>query len=167
MEMIKLKYLKFLIKNKTYEHYHSNRSLLEHFIGTHNLLSNWGNPDIINIAGLFHSIYGVKSKYSHLKRFDLRKEVTSQIGISAESLVYLFCSLERGSYLKPKVEDLNNWEHRALVEIEVANIIEQEPYITKYFNDTMRYMESIEEVSFLLTPKGYKSYKKFMKRNKI
>jgi len=168
-KMIEKKHLKFLINHKTRDHYHSNRCLLDHFIGTYNLLSLWGNCETINVAGLFHSIYGVKSKYSKPERFNLREEVQSVIGIPSERLVYLFCSLERGRYLTPEFNGIDVWEHKALIEIEAANIVEQAPYITKYFNDTIIYIEKIKNVMYLLSPKGRDNYQKFlnMQNNRV
>ena len=152
--MIRTEHLRFLLGRKTRDQYHSNRSLLDHLIGTHNLLCKWENPDEVNVAGLFHSIYGIKTRNSRPDRFNLRGQLQGLIGDASEHLVYLFCSLDRGSYLQPDAAQLEAWEHKALVEIEAANIIEQWPYIERYFSDTLSYIVKLHDVRHLLSPGG-------------
>ena len=38
---------------------HSRRTLLDHLLGTHDLLVEWENEPDVCVAGLFHSIYGI------------------------------------------------------------------------------------------------------------
>ena len=152
--MLKPTYLTLLKEFKTEDHYHSNRCLFDHLLGTYHLLKQWDNPETTCVAGLFHSIYGIKTRHSKPHRFAQRKLVQSVIGISAERLVYLFCTLERGHYLS-KAD-----ECKALIEIEVANIVEQAPFIEHFWKDTDKLIMQLKQVPHLMSPKASQAYQK-------
>lgn len=157
--MIKAEYLELLHDHKTEDYYHSNRSLLDHLVGTYEVLVQWDNPDTVCVAGLFHSIYGVETQHSKPDRFDKRDSVISVIGEASERLVYLFCSLERCSYINKAAEQP---EYQALLDIEVANILEQAEHIDHYYKDTLGYIDKIKQVMDLLTPKGCQAFQSFL-----
>jgi hypothetical protein len=118
---------------------HSSRTLLHHLKGTHNLLEAWGNPQPVCLAGLFHSVYGT----AYFRRPSIagaqRERVRATIGDGAEMLAYLFCTAERDDFFDPASADTPTLRLRsdgrriaispttlaALVEIEVANLIDQ------------------------------------------
>ena len=52
---------------------HSNRTLLEHLIGTTQLLKNLGRSEIEQKAGLFHSIYGTEY-YRDSEKLKIKRE---------------------------------------------------------------------------------------------
>lgn len=129
-------YTELLIALRTPDHYHSERSLYDHLLGTWTLLDRWDHPDTLCSAGLFHSIYGVQNRYVRADRFGRRDAIRAVIGEPAERLVYLFCSLPRGSYLGERPGSINADEQRALIEIEVANLLEQTPRVPHFCAET-------------------------------
>lgn len=157
--MIKPEHLELLHEHMTCNHYHSNRCLQDHLIGTYKLLAQWDNPEAVCVAGLFHCIYRVETKQSKPDRFGQRDSIKSIIGEPAEQLVYLFCSLERGSYIS---RPLKIPEHQALIEIEVANVIEAAPHIDHFFKETLGYINKLKQVMDLMTPKGRHAFQHFL-----
>jgi len=121
---------------------HSRRTLLEHLQGTHDLLVEWGNEPNICVAGLFHSIYGTYAFDKRSADMSMRDEIRDVIGAQAECLVYLFCVTDRRCFYEQLGEshfslrdivhdcdlDLDRNTLAALIEIEVANILDQIPY---------------------------------------
>ena len=139
--MVEERYRAFLIEHlRVQDVRHSGRSFFAHLKGTHDLLRDWGDPEFVCVAGLFHSIYGTWH-FRH-KAFPIgqRSVLRNLIGSEAEYLAYVFCVTERPKvflentgrsdisihdhytnapiHLRP--EDLSN-----LLEIEAANLIEQ------------------------------------------
>ncbi len=77
---------------------HSNRTLLDHLIGTREQLLGWGaRPSLCN-AGLFHSVYGTEHFRSRTIPLSMRKNVQDLIGNEAEHLVWLFCFMRRKTF---------------------------------------------------------------------
>jgi hypothetical protein len=108
---------------------HSGATLLTHLVGTHELLRQWGCPDHVCLAGLFHSIYGTnvfehklmdRDRYSRERLWDL-------IGSHAEELVYLFATSDRPrAWFDGSLDDsVGTPTLRKLREIEAANLLEQ------------------------------------------
>ena len=104
---------------------HCKKTLLEHLIGTSDILNHFGRSVVEQKAGLFHSIYGT-AYYRHSKQlFVEREEVQDIIGIEAEVLVNIFCQK------KDRTNDIINntvlpdpWITQ-LRWIEFANLLEQ------------------------------------------
>jgi hypothetical protein len=142
-----------LVSLRTRDHYHSERSLYDHLLGTWTLLRRWNHPDAICTAGLFHSIYGVHNRHARADRFAQREAIRAVIGTDAEHLVYLFCSLPRGSYLSSTPAGLSRMEQQALIEIEVANLIEQTPWIPRFHQETrVQIITRLPDVETLMSP---------------
>jgi hypothetical protein len=115
------------------------RSLLEHLVGTAQLLLAWNAPLDCVLAGLCHSIYGTqafrKISLSHAQRPRLQQ----LIGRRAEALVWLFGSLRRPTSLFKAVAGehtlvrtrtgrschLDPEQRDALFIIECANLLDQ------------------------------------------
>jgi hypothetical protein len=131
--------LELLQRLHTDETPHTGRSLIDHLIGTYQLLESWGNSQAICLAGLFHSIYGTNLFVFRSARIDQRREVRAAIGDAAEHLAYLFCTCERPlallqALLQPHMglpdttdgtaRTVEPQELSALLEIEVANFLE-------------------------------------------
>jgi Domain of unknown function (DUF6817) len=154
--MIEQRHLELLRELSTDESSHSGRTLLEHLKGTHDLLEKWQNPKDVCVGGLFHSIYG--TQYYKVQSADLadRKRIAEVIGPQAEELAFLFCTTDRTGFFteanKPKPALINTTTMKsvpvssvtldALIEIEVANYIEQvKPDTTpEKLIEHMRYM---------------------------
>ncbi|HUQ40416.1 MAG TPA: hypothetical protein VM030_09690 [Acidimicrobiales bacterium] len=132
-------HLALLESLSTDEQPHSGRTLLEHLVGTRDLLVAWGNPDHVCAGGLFHSIYGTAYYRVQSASLDRRGEVAAVIGAAAEELAYLFCVTDRPAFFteiaaaEPTLEDrvhgtsvpVSHSVLRHLIEIEVANVVEQ------------------------------------------
>jgi hypothetical protein len=124
---------------------HSRRTLMAHLTGTHELLEQWKNPPATCLAGLFHSIYGTYAFDKQSADLSMRERIRDCIGAPAEQLVYIFCVTDRRSFydhlgesrfeLRDIVHDcalpLDRATLAALIEIEVANMVEQIPYRSK------------------------------------
>lgn len=122
---------------------HSGRTLLEHLRGTRRILRDWGMPDHVQIAGLFHSIYGTNIFQVKSAAFEDRDLLEGLIGKEAERLAYLFCvtnrpdaflaGLRNGSFTHAYMRNRHSQElvevrfHELLdlLVIEAANHIEQ------------------------------------------
>ena len=76
-----------------------NQQLIDHLIGTMNILDGWGMDRSVCLAGLFHSAYGTESFEANLLSADLRPQLRTLIGASAERLVFLFCEMDREHFL--------------------------------------------------------------------
>ena len=123
---------------------HLGRPLKEHLIGTHDLLDQWQNSKNVCLAGLFHSVYGTKTFSTAALRTESRDDVRALIGERAEALVFIFGMSDRKHLLLENRSPPYCWiDHRTgeqteisddllnnLVEIEVANFIEQMPFLT-------------------------------------
>jgi hypothetical protein len=119
---------------------HSGRHLIDHLRGVYRLLEAWGNRAETCRAGLFHSIYGTNIFEVKSASFDDRATIREGIGEAAERLAYLFCVTDRPvAFLQAAAErkyvlaDIVHQEEiavtpeelSALIEIEVANFVEQ------------------------------------------
>jgi hypothetical protein len=119
---------------------HSGRTLIEHLKGTRKLLEDWGMPQHVCIAGLFHSIYGTNIFTTQSASFDDRDLLKGLIGEQAEWLAYLFCVTERPNAFFSFTHELGllvnrhtqerllvrNLDRLELIVIEAANHIEQD-----------------------------------------
>jgi hypothetical protein len=87
--------LRFLRKANSEGMRHTNRCLLDHLLGTRQLLVEWGARPALCDAGLFHSVYGTELYELESIPLSMRDEVRQLIGDEAESLVWLFCIMRR------------------------------------------------------------------------
>lgn len=130
--------IKFLQSVGANERPHSQRSLIDHLVGTEKIMALWGCDEDSCAAGLFHSIYGTNSFKAACLSMDQRSEIRALIGEKAEHLVFLFCSSNRpdallnackSGYLKNRFSGqqihISKVELRQLIEIECANLLEQ------------------------------------------
>lgn len=130
---------------------HTGRVLFDHLLATCQQLRAWGNPQAVCMAGLFHSIYGTNAFTHQSLVQSQRAELQSAIGSDAETLAWLFCSIDRPHAIllglescKPggstRLQARAGGQHvgltdgmlqvqytqlQALAEIECANLIEQ------------------------------------------
>ncbi len=133
---------------------HSGRTLLEHLVGTADRLRAWGRPDVECHAGLFHSIYGTQSFRIASVPMSRRAEVAALIGSEAEHLAYLFCVCRRREFRGEATgivrEHATGAEHAVsalqiaqLLEIEVANLLDQMPPRDAANAENERYMQEL------------------------
>lgn len=170
------KFLHILEELHTDENPHSNRSLLNHLRGTYLLLKTWDNSEAICLAGLFHSIYGTQFYKISSTSLENRSYIKELIGEFSEVLAYLFCVTDRNGFFRC-IEDgnhvLNDLVHntevpisyetlKALLEIEMANCLEQLEYLQDYpIEHQKAFQEKMEKARPYLSEKAYDSFKKF------
>lgn len=175
--MIEKKYLDFLIQHGADKTPHrSDGMLLEHLVGTYNILADWGNDKTLALAGLFHSVYGTKSFKTQTLGLQFRDDVRALIGEDTEALVYVFCCINRGELRglasKAKLELFDRFEQihftispamlKNLMEIESANIYEQiinTPQIPE--KDLLGIMFLIEKDKLQLSERAYSAWQDF------
>ncbi|MCI0542028.1 MAG: alpha/beta fold hydrolase [Verrucomicrobiales bacterium] len=87
--------LRFLRKANTEGMPHSDRGLLDHLLGTRQLLVEWEARPALCDAGLFHSDYGTESYELKAIPLTMRNEVQQLIGEEAGSLAWFFCMMRR------------------------------------------------------------------------
>ena len=87
--------LRFLRKANTDGMPHTDRALLDHLLGTRQVLVEWDARPALCDAGLFHSVYGTESYELQAIPLTMRNEVQQLIGDEAESLAWLFCMMRR------------------------------------------------------------------------
>jgi hypothetical protein len=76
---------------------HSETYFLAHLIGVYRDLKEWDAPEHVQLAGLFHSIYGTEAFQRFSLPLERRDEVRALIGEQAERLAYVNCALTRES----------------------------------------------------------------------
>jgi aspartate beta-hydroxylase len=108
------------------------RSLLEHLIGTAELLDRWGQPDAIRRAALIHSVYGTEVYRHAIAGQKDRAELAAVAGEDAERLAYLFAVTPRRllfagthRWMKGLPGDPSRDELDAIVIMHMANLAEQ------------------------------------------
>jgi len=90
--------IRFLRDVHTHEMPHSGHRLLDHLLGTRELLIQWASRPALCDAGLFHSVYGTEHYESAAIPVSVRNTVRELIGEEAESLVWLFCMMRRETF---------------------------------------------------------------------
>lgn len=153
---------------------HSNRTLYEHLLGTHGLLEGWGNPPEVCLLGLFHSVYGTQTFDTRSVSPDDRAYIQAALGVEVERLVYVFGVTNRDEFfeqiggetvqLRDKVHDceltISPPELHRLVEVEVANILEQVPHKKRISKGVRRiYMDQCERAKNCISTKAYQHYR--------
>ena len=112
---IPAEYVEFLKAAGTHTMHHKNgRSSLSHLSGTYRLLKQWGNPERVCAAGLFHNVYGTAAFRRQTFSLNDRERVRSCIGHEAEHLAHLFCIANRPQGLwrcVPLTKTTRLWKH--------------------------------------------------------
>ena len=120
-ENIPEKYIQYLenLGADKIKHTDGSQTLLDHLIGTRNILKRMDALDYIQDAGLFHSVYGTASFNKQLT--SNREEIKQLIGEKAEELVYFFCAMQNPR--KSQIQKLNadDWRKYPLRLIDRAN----------------------------------------------
>ena len=88
---------------------HSGGSALsDHLRGVYDVLSAWGAPEHVALAGLAHSVYATDG-FQHPACLDLtpanRAAVAAAIGEQAEAVVYAFCITDRATSVGESQDD--------------------------------------------------------------
>ncbi len=113
---------------------HSQRMLIDHLLGTYDLLKKWGCERWICIGGGLHSIYGTNVFTMATLKEDSRQMLRERFGEEAECITWLFSCLDRPKAIEEGIGknrfdnsliDLSDKTLSALRLIEAANLIEQ------------------------------------------
>jgi hypothetical protein len=141
------KRLQFLRQANTEGMPHSDRGLLDHLLGTRQLLVEWQARPALCDAGLFHSVYGTEYYEQQALPLTMRNEVQQLIGDEAESLAWLFCMIRRESLLENPGPDgeyrvqhrltdewlpLTKIQFQDLLTLTIANTLEPFPRCTRF-----------------------------------
>ena len=86
---------------------HTGRTLIEHLMGVRRILKEWGAPEYLQDAGLFHAVYG--TAYLKEQMTVNRDKVRDLIGEHAEEICFLFCTIPH-----PRNDNINNIEDEQL-----------------------------------------------------
>lgn len=95
------------------------RSLYDHFVSCYIISKEWGNPEFVNVASLFHALYQRGDGMRAVDFAEYRPKLQQKLGKEAEELIYLFPSAHKsvlladGLLMAPVGED-----------IEVPNVLE-------------------------------------------
>lgn len=111
---------------------HSGRTLIDHLYNVHLLLCTWGQREAIVLAGLIHSAYG-ESDGEGVFSNRCRSAVRVASGEEAEALAFTY-SRSRSVLWSANIVFGANYpllERRDLLAIDVANFIEQLPYVAE------------------------------------
>ncbi|HWZ63626.1 MAG TPA: aspartyl/asparaginyl beta-hydroxylase domain-containing protein [Steroidobacteraceae bacterium] len=73
----------------------AGRRLLDHLMGTRDILQRWGQAPTLYRAGLFHSCYAREGDRRALFSLAERSTVRALIGQESEEVVYAFCTVDR------------------------------------------------------------------------
>ncbi|MBC7681982.1 MAG: hypothetical protein H7172_06580 [Ferruginibacter sp.] len=133
----------FLQQRGTRQTAHSGHTLWAHLTGVHQILVRWGAARPLQLAGLFHSVYGTQVFATASVAKTERASVIRLIGEPAETLVWLFAHLQRptlfetslrsGHFVWPHIAGLpplQSTDHPSLLQsellaLECANLVEQ------------------------------------------
>lgn len=118
---------------------HSSRSLLDHLIGTYDVLNQWHCDSDVCKAGLFHSVFGTPSFPHALVADDYLDTIRNLIGERALLLVRMFSRMDLSSLVGIVAGDkfadsggpveVRIDDQRALVCLVWANILEQSHFV--------------------------------------
>ncbi len=76
-------------------HHADGRTLLDHLLGTYEIVRRWNQPPRLQHAALIHSVYGTDAYHRQLLPLSRRDDVIKAAGDQAERLGYLFCVTPR------------------------------------------------------------------------
>lgn len=114
---------------------HSSRTLADHLLGTHALLSHWDQAEEVCIAGLLHSVYGTASGLRLLREIPRRAELCRLFGPRVERLVYGYHQYRVASQ---KFSTTEYADLRANLElIFLANLVDQTIFLPRYLLGTL------------------------------
>jgi hypothetical protein len=150
--------LRFLRKADTEDMPHSDRGLLDHLLGTRQLLVEWESRPALCDAGLFHSIYGTDHYALKAIPLTMRNEVQQLIGDEAEKLVWLFCTMRRETLFQNLGQEgefrvqhrltgewlpLTKVEYQDLLTLTLANWLEAFP--RRSWNSRRRFRKTVRQ----------------------
>jgi len=121
---------------------HTDARLIDHLVGTYEIVKRWGCSEHLCAAALCHSIYGTESFSKNPATLENRKYLKETIGEKAERLTYLFGAHVKESLWTNPVEsptfriqdrfengeiEISKDDFGDLVTLTLANWLEQRP----------------------------------------
>ncbi|NQZ12228.1 MAG: hypothetical protein HRT35_34180 [Algicola sp.] len=159
--MIQQKHIDLLIELGTEDVQHEKGSFFDHLKGVAKLLQDWGNGEAVCLAGLFHSIYGTQNFRQQTISYERREKIAAMISDEGENLVYLFCICDRRTFFANfaalathgplVIFDEENQKNLSvdrptlvkLMELEMANLLDQAPVPSQLNETTLAIMKGI------------------------
>ena len=77
---------------------HLDGTLIDHLMGTMELLKEWGAISELQDAGLFHAAYGTAGFDECMVSLERRRDIAKIIGAKSEEIVYEYCACDRGIF---------------------------------------------------------------------
>ena len=97
--------------------------VINHLVGVAEILKEEGAPEYLQVAGLYHSIYGERQVGNFGYSLVTREELQKLIGVEAEEVVHTWCDLEF-----PRTDNIHKMPDSQLksdlLKLEKANINE-------------------------------------------
>ncbi|MGK7878995.1 MAG: DUF6817 domain-containing protein [Crocosphaera sp.] len=150
---------------------HMDRDLLNHFLGTYQLLKKWGNKESVCLAGLCHALYGTETFPVALVPLEKRQEIADLIGEKAEKLAFYYSIITRQHFIE-NVKNSDNFaiksrldeqvifitelEFRQLLEIFLADRLEQ--IFSLNYRFRYQYRSFFMEAKSYLSPLGHREF---------
>jgi len=128
---------------------HTDEGLVNHLMGTYNILKDWACSKNLCIAGLCHSIYGTESYRNNPVDVSERNQIRDLIGDEAEKIVYYFgahvkdtlwenLDRDKDYYFLDRLESkeisISTGELSDLITLTLANWLEQRPRADKKYH---------------------------------
>ncbi|MDB6029102.1 MAG: hypothetical protein JWM68_5325 [Verrucomicrobiales bacterium] len=130
--------IRFLREANTETMPHSERGLLDHLLGTRQLLVDWGARPALCDAGLFHSVYGTEHYEPKAISLTMRANLQRLIGEEAELLAWLFCIMRRETFDQNLGRDSGfSIQHRSTGELLPLTAAQFHDLVTLTFANTL------------------------------
>ena len=119
---------------------HTGATLLEHLVGTHDLLKTWEMDEPVALAGLFHSAYGSRGADHALWSESDRSVLRQAIGHDAEELTWRYA----GTALSELIVEYNSTQKKCsgvdfgLLHISIANFLDQHQRVPERLQEDHR-----------------------------
>lgn len=75
------------------------RTLYDHFVSCYLISKEWGNPEFVNVANLFHALYQRGDGMRAVDFNEYRPKLQEKLGKDVEQLIYLFPSAHKSCLL--------------------------------------------------------------------
>lgn len=105
---------------------HTTKTYLAHAIAVHGDLKKWGCDEVMQNAGLFHSIYGTERFQRFKLPLEQRDDVRALVGERAEWLAYLNCAMDREHFNTEALRDSGPTGFRDRFTDEVLGLSDQD-----------------------------------------
>ena len=88
---------------------HLDGTLVDHLMGTMELLKEWGAVSELQDAGLFHAAYGTAGFDECMISLERRRDIAKIIGTKSEEIVYEYCACDRNIFSQGLVKNKDQY----------------------------------------------------------